>query len=220
MSFLDRLLGREPEPRDDPRRQASPRRPGVASGASSSGDLTNERALERYRYLLRTAPPEQIEQAHAEAFGQLTPEQRRLVLEGLSADLPSQERSDRDDPQSLARMATRAEMRQPGTMERTFGGLNRGGMGMGGFMGGSFLSTIAAVVVGSAVADAIFNDGDGGGDQGDGGSEGDSSGDSGDTADAGSDGGDAGFDAGGSDFGGGDFGGGFGGGDFGGGGDF
>jgi hypothetical protein len=28
-----------------------------------------------------------------------------------------------DDPQSLARLATRAEVRRPGTMERTFGGM-------------------------------------------------------------------------------------------------
>ena len=83
--------------------------------------LTDEQAVERYRYLLRTAPPEAVEQAHAEAFAQLTPEQRRLVLEQLSADVPANERTDRDDPQSLARLATRAEMRRPGTLERTFG---------------------------------------------------------------------------------------------------
>ena len=34
---------------------------------------TDEQAIARYRYLLRTAPPEAIEQAHAEAFAQLTP---------------------------------------------------------------------------------------------------------------------------------------------------
>ena len=173
MSFLDRLLGRRPEPRDDSRRRGATPRPTGFSGGASSGQLTDEQAVERYRYLLRTAPPDAIEEAHAEAFAQLTPEQRRLVLESLSADLPPAERSDRDDPRSLARMATRAEMRRPGTMERTFGGMNPGGMGMGmgGLMAGSFLSTIAGVVIGTAVADAIFDDG--GGDQGDGGSEGD-----------------------------------------------
>jgi hypothetical protein len=36
---------------------------------------------------------------------------------------------------SLARMATRAEMRQPGTMERIFGGTGRGSS-MEGMMGG------------------------------------------------------------------------------------
>jgi hypothetical protein len=166
--------------------------------------VTDEQAVERYRYLLRTASPEAIEEAHAEAFAQLTTEQRRLVLEGLSSDLPPRERTDRDDPQSLARLATRAELRRPGTLERTFDGLNPGGAG--GLLAGNFLSTIAGVVIGSAIADAIFNDG--GYDQGYAdGSAASEDGQSTDASDAGYDGGDAGFDAGG-DFGGGDFGGG------------
>jgi hypothetical protein len=179
----------------------------------SAGQLTDEQAVERYRYLLRTAPPEAIEQAHAEAFAQLTPDQRRLVLEGLSRDLPPEERAASDDPQSLARMATRAELRRPGTMERTFGGMSPGGVGMGGLMAGSFLSTIAGVVVGTAIADAIFNDT--GYDQGNQDGAEAAEGEAGAEADAaGYDSGDAGFDTGG-DFGG--FGGDFGGGDFGGG---
>ncbi|MEA2524970.1 MAG: hypothetical protein QOF73_2197 [Thermomicrobiales bacterium] len=216
MSFLDRLLGRRPEPRNDWQRRATPRRPtGFAGGTPSSGQLTDEQAVERYRYLLSTAPPEAIEQAHAEAFAQLTPEQRRLVLEGLSRELPPQERAGSDDPRSLARMATRAEMRRPGTLERTFGGMNPGGMGigLGGLMAGSFLSSIAGVVIGTAIADAMFNDG--GDDQGNADGSEATDGDQGaDTADAGYDSGDGGYDTGG-DFGGGDFGGGdFGGGEF------
>ena len=41
---------------------------------------TDEQAIARYRYRLKTAPPETIEQAHAEAFAQLTPEQRQQLL--------------------------------------------------------------------------------------------------------------------------------------------
>ena len=161
MSFLDRLFGRRPE------RSTTPQRPVTSGeGASSSEKLTDEQAVERYRYLLRTASPDAIEEAHAEAFAQLTPEQRRQVLEGLSNDIPPQERTNGDDPRSLARMATRAEMRRPGTLENAFGRVGAGGtgVGFGGFMAGSFLSTIAGVVIGTAVADAIFDDG--GGDQG------------------------------------------------------
>jgi hypothetical protein len=33
---------------------------------------SDEAAVERYRYMLRTAPPETIELAHAEAFAKLT----------------------------------------------------------------------------------------------------------------------------------------------------
>ncbi|MBA2518564.1 MAG: hypothetical protein H0V24_02760 [Chloroflexia bacterium] len=169
----------------------------------------DERALERYRYLLRTAPPETLEQAHAEAFAQLTPEQRRMVLEQLTADLPESERvaaaSAQDDPRALARVATRAEMRQPGTLERRFSGMGApGGMGMGGMMAGSFLSTIAGVMVGSAIANSFFNDS----------GYNDSTGEGGGGDEMGADGGDAGADGGGFDSGGSDFGGDFGGGDF------
>ncbi len=151
MSILDRILGRRSDSAGGITQRPIP-------GPQPTEPLTNEQAVERYRYLLRTAPPDAIEQAHTEAFAQLTPAQRRLLLESLNGDLPAQERADRDDPQSLARLATRAELRRPGTLERTFGGVNSYGP-TGGLLASNFLSTIAAVVVGSAIADAIFADG-------------------------------------------------------------
>jgi hypothetical protein len=120
----------------------------------------DEVAVERYRYMLRTAPPETLEQAHAEAFAKLTPEQRRKVLEDLGDAVPASERATSDDPQSLARMATRAEMRRPGTMEHTLGGGRggMGGMGMGGMIAGSLLASVAGAFVGTAIADAFLGD--------------------------------------------------------------
>lgn len=115
--------------------------------------MDDRQAIERYRYLLRTAPPDDIERAHAEAFTQLTPEQRRMVLRQLREQLPPGERASSDDPADLARMATRAELRQPGTLERTFGSM-QAGPGLGGIL----LSTIAGAFVGTAIADAIFAD--------------------------------------------------------------
>ena len=212
MSVLDRILGDRPESTGGAYGRAAPRPPsGFAGGPPSAGPRTDEPAVARYRYLLRTAPPEAIEQAHAEAFAQLTPEQRRLALEGLNGDLPPQERADGDDPRSLARAATRAELRRPGTLERTFGGIGPGGtgIGLGGLVAVDFLSTVAGVVVGTAIAEAIFDDG--GDDQGyqDGtdaaGADPGSAG-----ADTGSDAGDPGYDTagdlGGGDIAGGDFG--------------
>jgi hypothetical protein len=149
VGILDHVFGRSAEPQPRPQQPAG-------TAPVQSGD---EQALDRYRYMLKTAPPETIEQAHAEAFAKLTPQQRNLLLQQLSADLPDAERAAgtaKDDPQSLARLATRAEVRQPGTMERTFGGMGGRGMGMGGMMAGSFLSTIAGVVVGSAIAQAFL----------------------------------------------------------------
>jgi len=168
MGFLDRLLGREPQgqsgsgPQHYPPQNATPPAPS-GQGRTEADSGEDERALARYRYLLRTAPPEALEQVHAEAFARLTPDQRAQVLTELSRDLPPGERPAGDDPQSLARTATRAELRQPGYLAQTFsrsrfggmGGL--GGMGMGGTILGSMMGTIAGVVVGSAIADALFD---------------------------------------------------------------
>jgi hypothetical protein len=139
--------------------------------------LSDAQALERYRYMLATASPEDIELAHAEAFARLTPEQRQQALAALAQHVPAAEIRG-DDPASLARAATRAEIRQPGTIERAWGA---GGPGLGSL----FLTTLAASFLGSAIAQSFFEAGSG--------------------VDTGMDGGTDTADAGG-DFGGGDFG--------------
>jgi hypothetical protein len=124
----------------------------------------DDQAIARYRYMLRTAPPETIEQAHAEAFAKLTPEQRRKVLEELASAAPEGERDAvlraGDAPGSLARAATRAEIRQPGIMERMFGGGSAQGTPMPGFgsmLGHAFLGSLAGTVLGSMVAQHFLN---------------------------------------------------------------
>jgi hypothetical protein len=156
MGIMDRLMGRGGDRR--PQDSDAGRR---LSGDQSPTELPDEQAIARYRYMLRTAPPETIEQAHAEAFARLTRDQRRMVLEQLGTAAPAAERAagggPRDDPQTLARMATRAEMRQPGTMERLFGGASRtGGPGFGSMLAGSLLGSIAGTVVGSMIAQQFF----------------------------------------------------------------
>ena len=162
MGIIDRLFGGEDE--REPRGQGAARKPG---GNQPAGQLTDEQAIARYRYLLQTAPPEAIEQAHEEAFAQLTPQQRRLVLEQLGRAVPEYERLAeaplKDDPRSLARMATRAELRQPGTMERLFGGMG-GGVGVGGLVASSFLASLAGMVVGSMIVQPFLGDAFGAGD--------------------------------------------------------
>jgi hypothetical protein len=187
MGFLDRLFGRSSGSETSQPRQAD---------ASPPADLTDEQALERYRYLVRTAPPDAIEQAHEEAFAKLTPEQRQKALRDLNAAVPEHERATGDDPRSLALTATRADVNRPGTVERAFGG---GGAGIG----GGLLGTFAAAFAGTVIAQSLFSElaGAEAGGEGDGGGEGDA-------GDAGADTGDAGGDFGGGDFGGGDFGGG------------
>ena len=135
-------------------------RPATPSAENPPAD---DQAIARYRYLLKTAPPEAIEQAHAEAFAQLTPDQRRRVLQQLAREVPESERSallrSGDTPGALAQAATRAEIREPGMMERIFGGMPAapGAMpGMGGLLAGTFLSSMAGTVLGSMIAQQFF----------------------------------------------------------------
>jgi hypothetical protein len=223
MGLLDRLFGRRSSSGRGYHQEYRPQPQYDAPPAPHGGQLSDEQAIARYRYLLRTAPPDQIEAAHAEAFAQLTPDQRQEVLTQLAAAVPSSERPRSDDPQTLARVATRAEMRQPGTLERAFGGgygpgygRGYGGPGFGSIVGGSLLGTIGGMVIGTAVADALFDTGLGdGGLFGGGDEEAYAQGyEDGAGADGGDDGDGGGDYADGGDFGGGDFGGDFGGGDF------
>ena len=190
MGLFDRLFG------DQPTQAAAPPR-----RAPRSDD---EIAVERYRYLLRTAPPETLEQVHAEAFAKLTDEQRAIIYRDLAANGETPRGT---DAASLAQSATRSELRQPGSLERSFQGPSFGSM-----VGSSLLGTVAGYVIGSALVSAFipmdFGSDAAGADTG-----ADTGADSG--VDAG--GADAaGADAGGyGDFGGGDFGGGDFGGDFG-----
>jgi hypothetical protein len=194
MGFLSRLFGDDqPAPRND-----------------------DQQAIERYRYLLRTAPPERIEQVHREAFAQLTPQQRQLLFDELRAEAPAGEAPVSTEPDALATAATRSELRQPGTVERAlnsaqsrftaapgaaaFGGgtaaQGGGGMSFGSTFASSMLGSVAGYVIGSAIMSSFLPMFDGFG--------GDAWGaDSADAADA--------ADASGGDFGGADFGGDFGG---------
>lgn len=190
MGLFDRLFGNE--------QQDAPQPPARAR-------TTDEIAVERYRYLLRTAPPETLEQVHAEAFAKLTDEQRTLVYQELSQ---SGEQPRGTDASSLAQAATRSELRQPGTLERSFQGPSFGAM-----VGSSLLGTVAGYVIGSALVSAFLPTDMGGTDaSADAGADSDSSADASadSSADAGGDAGGFGGDSfgGGGDFGGGDFGGG------------
>ncbi|MDZ7652412.1 MAG: hypothetical protein U5L03_07580 [Burkholderiaceae bacterium] len=129
-----------------------------------TSDAEDERALARYRYLLKTAPPESIERAHAEAIARLTPAQRQLLLQQVGAMLPPYERAlagpANATPQGIARLITRAEMRQPGLTERMLAAVPvvgaHGGRRQGSVLGASLLgSVVAGSVVGAVVGSAI-----------------------------------------------------------------
>lgn len=167
MGMLDLLFGRrraEPQPPERPVTSGEgPLRLGGLPAQDQADRLAdaNEPVLERYRSMLRTAPPDTIERAHAEAFERLTLEQRSYVLRALAAELPEHERASADiaggDPQAMARVATRAEMRSPGSVERSLaahGAPTRGGMPTG--AAGSLLTSFAMGFVGSVAATAFL----------------------------------------------------------------
>lgn len=148
MGFLDRLFGAG----QDQARAHEPARPAAPT--------EDERAIERYRYLIRTAPPETIEQVHAEAFSRLTDGQRALIYEELSRGAGTGERPLSSEPATLARAATRAELRQPGSLERALSGssagVTPGAPGFGSMLASSMLGTVAGYVIGSALVSAFL----------------------------------------------------------------
>lgn len=112
----------------------------MTSTPSSGND-----AVARYQYLLRTSSPDQIEQAHQQAFAAMTAEERQQVLTALAGQGESPSDA---SAASLARSATRLEMQQPGTLQNLLG--NAQGA-IGGTNGRSLLTAVAGGFVGSGL---------------------------------------------------------------------
>jgi hypothetical protein len=144
--------GQQPRPLSGPHQQQQfGARPGVAP--SNESDRV---AIAKYDYLLKTADPERLEQAHHDAFARLTPEQRQQVLQRLNAEVPQHDRSTDPSAAGLARAATRGETSRPGTMRKVLGGAAIGGgaLAVGGLAvavaGGAVLSAAAGPVLAQA----------------------------------------------------------------------
>jgi hypothetical protein len=146
MGFLDRLFGTN----TDDEYCHTTEQVRQASAARSDDEI----AVERYRYLLRTASPDAIEQVHEEAFSKLTPEQRKMLFAQLTEDAPPGDAPVSDDPRALAVSATRSEMRQPGTMERALG--QAGNNGFGSMFASSLLGSVAGYVIASTLMSAFM----------------------------------------------------------------
>lgn len=139
--------------------------PQQRAGAGRNSRDADQAAIAKYKYMLQTAPPQDMERAHAEAFNRLTPQQRAMLRDELNSQLPASERASSDRPETLARTATRAEVAQPGFMERILGrsGSGRGGgrlaagaAGAAGGLGAGLLAGVAAGFVGSAIAGPLL----------------------------------------------------------------
>jgi hypothetical protein len=119
-------------------------------GVIRDGDA-DDRSLNRYRHLLGNAPVESIEQAHAEAFEGLREQERAAIYEELSRGAGTGERPLSSEPATLARSATRAEHRMPGSLERTLRDADQ----RGGFEG-TLVSPVVQHVAGSPLVSAFL----------------------------------------------------------------
>lgn len=170
-SAADKLTG------DDRNQQAQPgqQQPygqqhpyGQAPGQQQHGQRqhgsadSDQVAIAKYDYLLRTAPPEQLEQVHHDAFARLTPAQRQQIRNRLNSELPPHEHLRDDSAGGMARAMTRGEVARPGLVRRVLGGGGSAGRGRGGaFAGGAAvgagamaLGGLGAAVAGGAVLSA------------------------------------------------------------------
>jgi hypothetical protein len=107
--------------------------------------LSAEEAVARWRYLVGTAPPEAVSEAHGRALETLGEVPRAEVLQRLRSGLSALEPGAvvPVEPAVLIRAAARAERRVPGFLERALAADARGRQG---------LATLAAAVVVSRAA--------------------------------------------------------------------
>ncbi|GLB69411.1 hypothetical protein [Arthrobacter mangrovi] len=141
---------------------SAPNQPG-GRPPQGQGQDADQAAIAKYKYMLHTAPPQDMERAHAEAFSRLTPQQRAMLRDELNSQLPPSEHANSDRPEVLARTATRAEVSRPGFMERILGRGGQGGgrlaagaAGAAGGLGAGLLAGVAAGFVGSAIAGPLL----------------------------------------------------------------
>lgn len=74
--------------------------------------------MRQYRFLLRTAPVDALEHAHAEALGAMQRPVRAAVLTGVHRGLVAGLRLDPDDTRRIAHLLVSGERRHPGDFLR------------------------------------------------------------------------------------------------------
>jgi len=101
-------------------------------------------AYDRYRYLLRTASPAEIEAAHEQAFARMSPLERRQVRRALVA---AHTRPANESPAALARAATQLNRLRPGALDRALSASSPGRTVLGSLVSGVVGSTVFAFVL-------------------------------------------------------------------------
>ena len=75
-------------------------------------------SVRQYRFLLRTAPMDALEEAHVEVLARLTPARRATVLRAVQEGLVTGLRSNPDDVRRVAHLLVLGERRSPGAFLR------------------------------------------------------------------------------------------------------
>lgn len=117
-------------------------------------------ALDRTERMLRSAPSQTVEQVHVAAFERLTPAERAVVFDRLSADATS--RDDRPaDPSApaLGRAAARVEARQRGGLAQVLG-TDGPGAALSSAVSAAILGVVATYAASSAAWEAWGAEGD------------------------------------------------------------
>ncbi len=131
---------------------------GFHPAASTPDQISVERTLQRYRFIVRTAPPDEMEEAYVAAFTAIPGEQRVRLPGELAQMLPEEERAsiylNQHDPQTLARIAIAAEQHHAGSIERVLRAVDGG---LRGLASSTLLNTFATAFVDSRTAQRFFD---------------------------------------------------------------
>ena len=83
---------------------------------AQSSEPMEDQAVRQYRYLLRTAPQDALEAAHADALSAIGPLHRETVLRTVQTELVVGAHLEVDDIGPLAHLMTLGERRSPGVL--------------------------------------------------------------------------------------------------------
>lgn len=177
MGFLRRLFGLEPAPEQQ---APAPKKFEFGAQAAAEGyefgrmydtlhdgfnpsesvpdQISVERTVQRYRFIVQAAPPDGMQEAYVAAFTAVPAEQRVRLPGDLAQVLPEAQRANiylnQHDPQTLARIAIAAEKHQPGSIERVLRDIDGG---PGGLASSNLLNTFATAFVDSRTAQRFFD---------------------------------------------------------------
>jgi hypothetical protein len=79
-------------------------------------DAAEDQTVRQYRYLLRTAPIDALEQAHVDALKAIGPQGREIVLGTVQAELLTGAHVRPDEVTAVAHLVTIGERRRPGAL--------------------------------------------------------------------------------------------------------